>query len=199
MLDAEAANDHAFVLKYRVERSEIWRWYWWSWHQPRGLWSYWVFVCAAVATGCYFFRTSERPATLDDMVISLIAALAICFFFILYPQIMYKTRERILRVTGNGLDTSIGAMSGRRDWKDISSIIDRGNYVAIVVAGGIPLGVCWLRTLNGNAFIVPNRAFHGASERAAFLDQARRWHAANAVRFPKFSRSRYYGSEVPPV
>jgi len=106
---------------------------------------------------------------------------------------MYKARERVLQVSADGIDTSIGEMSGHRDWKDISSIVDRGEFIAAVVAGGIPFGIFWLRTRNGNAFIIPTRAFVTASERAAFLQQARNWHMANAARFPRFSRSRYYG------
>ena len=194
MADPDLTPDaQAFVLKYRIERREIWRWYWWAWRQPRGLWSYWIVVGAVVATGSYLLRTAAHPSTSNDVVVSLVIALATCAFFILYPQVMYKGRERVLRVSAAGMDTSIGAMSAHRDWKDIASIVDRGTYIAAIVAGGIPLGIFWLRTLNGNAFIIPNRAFEVESERLAFLQHARNWHAASALRFPRFSRSRYYG------
>jgi hypothetical protein len=183
----------AFVFKYRVERPEIWTWYWWAWRQPHGLWSYWIVVGAAVASASYFIRTAERPGTPSDVLASLVIAFAMCAFFILHPQLMYKGRERVLQVSATGIDTSIGTMSAHRNWKDVSLIVDRGEYIAAVVAGGIPFGVFWLRTLNGNAFIIPNRAFGNASERVAFLQQARSWHAANVLRFPRFSRSRYYG------
>lgn len=187
------ASDQAFVLRYRVERAEIWMWYWWAWRQPRGLWSYWVAIGALIAACCYFFRTVERPSTATDVVASLAVAFAICAFFILYPQLMYKGRERVLQVSAAGIDASVGTMSSHRDWQDIASIIDRDAFIAAVVAGGIPFGLFWLRTRNGNAFIIPNRAFESASERVAFLQQARSWHAANALRFPRFSRSRYFG------
>ena len=186
-------NVQAFAFKYRVERAEIWSWYWWAWRQPRGLWSYWVIAGAAVATGSYFIQTAEQPGTPYNAISSLVIAFVICAFFILYPQFMYKGRERDLRVSAAGIDTSIGTMSAHRNWKDIASIVDRGEYIAAVVAGGIPLGIFWLRTRNGNAFIIPNRAFANASERDLFLRQACSWHAANGLRFPRISRRRYYG------
>jgi hypothetical protein len=190
---APTTSPQAFVLRYRVDRPEIWTWYWYAWRQPRGLWSYWIVVGAAVATASYFIRTAGRPGTSNDVLVSLVIAFAVCAFFILYPQLMYKGRERVLQVSAAGIDTSIGTMSAHRDWKDISLILDRGEYIAAVVAGGIPLGVFWLRTSNGNAFIIPNRAFGDPLERAAFLQQARSWHMVNVIRFPRFSRSRYYG------
>lgn len=184
---------NAFVLKYRVERHEIWTWYWWAWRQPRGLWSYWVLVGAAIAICAYLARTAERIGTPDDVAASLAIGFAVCAFFILYPQLMYKGRERVLHVSASGIDTSIGAMSAHRDWRDIASVVDRGAYIAAVVAGGVPFGVFWLRTRNGNAFVIPNRAFADSSERATFLQQALSWHAAKAMRFPRVSRSRYFG------
>lgn len=186
------SDGQIFTLMYRLERRELMKWYWWAWCQPRGLWSYWLVVWLAVVAVCYFFRVAVHPRAPVDLALFLAIAFGICVFFILYPQIMYKARERVLRATEVGLDTSIGAVSGNRSWKDIASITDRGSYIAITVAGGIPLGFFWLRTFNGNAFIIPNRAFGGSSERLAFLETIRTWHAKHALSFPRLSRRRYY-------
>ena len=113
-------------------------------------------------------------------------------FFVVFPQLSYKPRERTLEMSASGLDTSIGTQSGHRSWRDISSISDAGETIVCVVAGGIPLMIGWLRTRNGNAYVIPNRAFVDAAQRTAFLDQITAWHRAQAMRYPRFARNRYF-------
>lgn len=84
----------------------------------------------------------------------------------LYPQLMFKPQTRVLEVSQDGVSTTIGRCSARRSWREIRSVSQDGDYVI-------------LSCHNGNAFIVPPRAFQSADDRQTFLTFARR--AASAV------------------
>jgi len=53
---------------------------------------------------------------------------------------------------------------GDRPWRAVRSVEDRSDAITFVSS-------------NGNALIVPNRAFSDKSARQVFLNDARRWHA----------------------
>ena len=176
----------AFVLKYRIERREIWRWYWWAWRQPRGLWRYWIVVGAIVATGSYLLRTAAHPSTSNDVVVSLVIALATSPFSSCTRRSCTRDANVFFELARPGWTHRLAQCLLIGTGRTLRQLSNRGTYIAAIVAGGIPLGIFWLRTLNGNAFIIPNRAFEGKSERLAFLQHARNWHAASALRFPDF-------------
>jgi hypothetical protein len=189
----EAGAAQSFVLTYSVKRSEIWRWYWARWAQWDGLWRYWLALGVLVFGITLWIRYAiVRTVGLLDIAIAL-SPIAILFgFFVVFPQMAYKPRPRRFTADANGIDTSIGELSAKRSWKDISSIYDQRDFIAAVVAGGISVGPFWIRTRTGNSFIIPNRAFRDARERQAFLDSIKFWHGKNALKFPRFSRTRYY-------
>ncbi len=180
------------TLHYAVTRGELWDWYWWAWRRPRGLWAYWVFVAAVIFGLQVLDLLTRQSLTLSALGMPALIAFGAVLFFIVFPQLAYKPRERILIVNRDEIETSIGDMSAKRSWKDVAYVVVRPGYVALGIAGGIFLGPCWLRTLNGNAFVVPRRAFDSESDYRDFLQKVRAWHSAHVVRFPRFSRSRYY-------
>jgi len=94
----------------------------------------------------------------------------ICWLFVvtlmvLYPQMMFKPQSRLLIIDSDGLDTVIGTRRAKRTWGDIRSVADDGGY--IIITG-----------TNGNAFVVPPRAFPSPTARASFLSFAQRSVAA---------------------
>jgi YcxB-like protein len=78
----------------------------------------------------------------------------------LYPQMMFKPQRRSLVMNASGLETSVGKHHARRPWSDIRSVKNADGYIILA------------RT-NGNAFIVPPRAFESPEMRDAFLSFAR--------------------------
>jgi hypothetical protein len=186
-----------FSLTYAVKRSELWRWYWSRWARWDGLWRYWLvlgILTFGIVLGLRYAIAHDINSA--DVAAALLPTAILFGFFVVFPQMAYKPRQRRLFVNATGIDTSIGELSAKRSWKDISAIYDQHEFIAAVVAGGIPLGPFWIRTRNGNSFVVPNRAFRDVQERQAFLRAILSWHQSVALRFPRFSRTRYYAETI---
>jgi hypothetical protein len=75
---------------------------------------------------------------------------------------MFKPELRTLSFDQNGLRTKIGKKSGSVSWKEIESITDSEDTIVI-------------SRKNLNAFLVPQRAFQSAQERASVLSAIRAW------------------------
>jgi hypothetical protein len=93
----------------------------------------------------------------------LIAMLACTLLLPLWPQVRFKNAVRNLTVDESGFQTSIGTLSGSRAWREIDRVEDAGGEILLVGK-------------NGNAMVVPNRAFSSPEERAVFLRDVRSWH-----------------------
>jgi len=79
------------------------------------------------------------------------------------PQIKLKKEERILEVNPDGWSTHIGKIYGSRKWEEVKSIVEEDNR--IIITG-----------INGNALIIPERAFNDTQEKQVFLNDIRSWH-----------------------
>lgn len=90
------------------------------------------------------------------MVIVLMAA---------WPQIAFKSQERVLEVGPEGWSSRIAKKYGSRTWKAVASVQSNDEVISIVSA-------------SGNALLIPMRAFQSQSAREAFLLDIRRWHEA---------------------
>ena len=192
-----AANAPAsvFTLKYRAERRERWNWYKRSFLSPRGLWGYWLVVALVMSVVVLGIQIMGYPVGISGYVFAAAILIVLLGFFVTYPQVAYNPRERTLIVSEKGIESTVGTAVGKRAWQDVASITDYGETIAIVIAGGTRFGPFWIRTLNGNAFIIPNRAFANPTQRAAFLEDTQAWHAAKRMSFPRFSMTRYYADE----
>jgi hypothetical protein len=93
---------------------------------------------------------------------------ACLLLFPLWPQLLFKPQKRILSIGATGWTTQIGNLHGSRAWGAVRSVEDRPDAITLV-------------GYNGNALIVPNRAFADESAREGFLNDARRWHAGVAA------------------
>lgn len=153
----------SFTLRYRARRAEIWRYYWRAWRSR--LWIYWLAIPVGALT-IFGLSLWGRPLETRDLWLAAGMAAATLLFFVLYPQLRFKPEERVLTADSIGIRSTIGKRSGARTWQEFSEIRDTGETIALVVAK------------TTNAFVIPNRAFADALERADFLESARAWHAA---------------------
>jgi hypothetical protein len=97
--------------------------------------------------------------------IAIAAALLSVAWLPLVPLIAFKPQERSLYVDERGLKTEIGKRFGERTWSEVKSVRDHDGSVVVTVT-------------NGNAFIVPRRAFATEAERAEFLARVMSWFQA---------------------
>ena len=91
--------------------------------------------------------------------------------FLLFLPVMFfiraKTATRTLTISEAGIATRIGSLTGDVPWKSIG-VIEAGE--SFVLIG---------RT-NGNAFFIPDRAFHSPLEKTQFFTSAKHWAADGA-------------------
>jgi hypothetical protein len=164
----------SYSLSYRSSRAEVWHWYWAAWRAR--LWREHLLVAAILALVLPYF--SGVPYTIKANVLCFIGALpAVTVLFALWPQIMFKSRERTLHVGPDGWSTNIGSTSGSRRWAEIASIQEALDYVVITSA-------------TGNALIVPARAFADEAIKSQFVKDARAWLHGQAVRNPGHTQAR---------
>jgi hypothetical protein len=162
LLTRELGSHAFYAVHYSSTRSEVWRWYWRSWFNPKGLWR--VHVKLGLLSAVVFTAISGiTPFSLSRfLLITGISIVGCVVLFPLWPQVRFKPAERQLIIDPDGLKTNIGKISGECRWKDVRSIEDTNG--AIVITG-----------INGNAFIVPARGFTSEEAREEFLRAARNW------------------------
>jgi hypothetical protein len=85
-----------------------------------------------------------------------------------WPQIMFKGSERTLEVSPVGWSTQIGSISGNCAWAEVSAIED--TLDAVIITG-----------TNGNALVIPSRAFPDVASRQEFVKYSQRWHRERVV------------------
>jgi hypothetical protein len=144
----------------------VWRWYWRAWARPLGLWRFPVAFSLLFATA---WTLQDKSADVAGFVAEFVVAFPVFVVFsALWPQIRFKSEARILTIDPKGWTTRIGKLQASRTWNTVRSIEDSSNAITLVSS-------------NGNALIVPNRAFPTPAAREEFLHDARRWQATVAV------------------
>lgn len=155
------------TIEYVSSRAEVWRTYWRCWARPAGLWR--IHVAIALGVGlAWELLLHESDWRLDRLAaVAAAAGLACITLFPLWPQLRFKSAKRALTIDPMGFKTKIGNVSGERNWQEIAAVEDRGDEILIFVR-------------NGNALVVPRRAFRDDAARAKFLNDAKAWHLAVA-------------------
>jgi hypothetical protein len=138
--------------------------YWREWARPADLWRFHVLIGIAVG-----FTSADRENLIHFpaerfAIVSLVATAACVVLFPLWPQIRFKPQPRVLTLDAEGFKTTIGSRSGERRWHDIRRIEDRHGTILIV-------------NTNGNAMIIPRRAFATDAGRRECLECVQAWHA----------------------
>lgn len=150
-----------YTLRYRLSRREVWRWYWKAWRARRGLWR--VHLCAFAFVG--LVATDFRPASIHQVLVAIAWGFGAIAWLPLVPIIAFKAQERSMSVDEKGFSTIIGKQSGKRRWAVIRLIAEAHDDIVLVGT-------------NGNAMIIPRRAFASEEERRSFLVSIRGWWAA---------------------
>src|ERR1035437_8579023 len=87
------------------------------------------------------------------------------FYMLFLPIMLFlraKTSTRSLTISPGGISTKIGPLDGEVPWKAVK-VIEAGNSFVLIGRN------------NGNAFFIPDRAFHSAGDKAQFVSQAKEW------------------------
>jgi hypothetical protein len=156
-MDIVPDND-THTLRYRSSRVEIWRIYWRAWRKK-----FWV-IHVVVAAYLGWLCSNNTRVSIALWFAAWLPVVVICLAA--FPQIMFKPQERTLHLTPEGWSTTIGRKSGSKPWKEIRGMADTPEGLVIVGA-------------NGNAMVVPQRAFSDESHRAAVVADVRSWFAAS--------------------
>ena len=137
------------TVRYALTREELWAWYKLAW-----LKRLWVFHLLILVMSCVTFALIEAGgSTASGLIIGAVVGLGMMVFMVAWPQVRYRPEERALTFDAEGLSYVRGPQTGRMSWKQIGSVADTPEGVAITGR-------------SQSAFIVPNRAFGGEAEKA---------------------------------
>jgi hypothetical protein len=146
------------TIRYYSSRVDVWRWYWQAWRTK--FWRLHVLLAAFlvfVLPGAHF---NDAGAWALRFTIALVA---VTLLMAAVPQVLFKSAKRTLHVGPEGWSTQVGTVSGSARWCEVASIQERDGAILI-------------ESVNGNALIVPSRAFSDAATRQQFLSDIRQWH-----------------------
>jgi hypothetical protein len=151
-----------YSLRYSSTRAEIFRWYYRSW--KKDLCRIHFFV--AVAVGVEFILSessfsSLQPITWFTFTLAIFPVVVI--IFAAYPQIMFKPHERILIVGPESWSSQVGNKSGSKCWTEVASV-DTNKDNAVIIT-----------SKNGNALVVPVRAFESIAQQKQFTMDVCLW------------------------
>lgn len=155
-----------YTLNYASSRAEVWHWYWKSWRTR--LWRQHVLVAVFFSIGYAGIGTQANDAViwLKDFMLSLPIVILL---MAAVPQILFKNAMRTLQIGPEGWSTVIGKNKGSRNWTEVASIHEDSGAVIIT-------------SRNGNALIVPARAFQTTDTKERFIRDIRAWHGSARVR-----------------
>jgi hypothetical protein len=152
----------SYTLRYHSSRKEVMRFYWKQWRAK--YWSLHLFA-ALVITSVVSFVAGNRLALRDMPWCFAAIAVLVTAAMMLWPQVRFKPQERVLDVGPDGWSTRIGKLSGSRPWVQVAAIVPGQDTVSIV-------------GINGNALVIPDRAFAEPGQKDAFVKDVRQWHAS---------------------
>jgi hypothetical protein len=150
------------TLQYTSSRQEVWRWYWRKWR--RSLWMVHGFFAIVIVFIAFTARSDTFMFTPLRAVYALLAVAGMEVFFIGFPQLAFKPQGRTFAVNETGIATRIGRRRASINWSSIKSIEDIQGEIIV-------------SRRNGNAFLIPERAFLSQAERTDFLSKINNWHA----------------------
>lgn len=153
------SNAMSFKIEYASQRREVWNWYWRAWRKR--LWKTHLLTFVVVGASAIVGLYANRRGTLSPTFLLLPPAFGLLsiLWMPIYPQLRFKSQVRSLEVDQDGISTTIGRLAARRSWEDVLSISEENDQIIILGR-------------NGNAFLVPMRAFTSLEEKRAFLSFA---------------------------
>lgn len=137
------------TVRYALTREELWAWYKLAW--LRGLWAYHLAVVVLACTG--FSVTRVGGSNVSGLLLGAAYSVLLVVLMAAWPQLRFRRDERTLTFDNDGLSYVRGRQTGHMPWTRIGSVTDSQD--GIVITGR-----------SQNAFIVPDRAFGGETEKA---------------------------------
>ena len=131
-------------------------WYWQAWRKRLWKTHLLIFLVVFWATMASLYAGDRGKLSLTSFLLALAFGLLSILWMLIYPQLRYKPQVRDLEVDQDGISTTIGRLAGRRSWDEVLSISEEDDQIVILGR-------------NGNAFLVPARAFISIEEKKAFL------------------------------
>ena len=147
-----------FKIEYASRRSEVWAFYWRAWRQR--LWKTHLIIFLAINLSFSIALFGGPPPSPSSFAIVAAIGLLAIAWMPLFPLLMFKPKRRTLSINDTGIETTIGKKSAKRAWKDIKSVSEENGYLILLCR-------------NGNAFIVPPRAFDSQSSQENFASFAK--------------------------
>jgi hypothetical protein len=158
-------NTTEYTLHYASTRAEVWRAYGREWTRLSGLWRFHVLIGLAVGF-VWADRGALHAVSVERFAIAaLVATATLIALLALWPQLRFKPPTRLLILNADGFTTTIGQQSAQRRWQDIARV--EGHADTILLVGK-----------NGNAMIIPARAFAHEADRQRCLASIQHWHDA---------------------
>lgn len=147
-------NRESMDIEYSTTKAEIQKWYWEKWKMA--LWKFHVLIFIVVF-GFVFINLNRLLASMGVKILySTITGFVPIFFMILYPIFMHKPQVRKLHIDKEGIKTTVAAKSAAIKWESIESILKDEKYI-------------YINGKNGNAFVIPDRAFKDKEMRNSFF------------------------------
>ena len=147
-------------VRYSASRRDVWLWYRKAWISR--LWVFHLVVGLSVTGAILWVESGSNPVGPAQIAGAIGVALLLIALTAAYPQIVFKAQERWLQIRPDGMAPGIKPISRQYSWGDVARLTALGDTINIGLR-------------NGNAFIVPRRAFASDADRTAFLDAAYRW------------------------
>ncbi len=122
-------------------------------------------LCYAFGFGIFELAITgafSKPFTISDVYTFLIAAASLMVFLPILLFLLGKTSKRSLTISPDGIATEIASHKGQVPWKQVRTIFHHADFVLIA------------RT-NGNAFLIPKRAFSDSGQQREFAALATQW------------------------
>ena len=162
----------SFKIEYASQRGELWNWYWRAWRNRLWKTHLLTFLAVGVATTAGLDAMGHGTLTPTSFLLAPAIGLLSISWMPIYPQMRFKSQMRSLEVNQDGISTTIGKLAARRSWEDVLSISEEDDRIIILGR-------------NGNAFLVPGRAFTSIEEKQAFLSFVQSAIAISASRIRK--------------
>ncbi len=159
------------IIEYSSRRREVMAWYWRTWLNSPRLVRQRLIIFVSVAGLSFLARrtgtaVATSPSVVADAVRALGSGCGALMLLAVFPLIMFKPQKRVLTTSPSGVDTTIGKMSGQLPWTNVASVRQDGDKIVI-------------SNVNGNAFVIPPRAFGHEASRQEFFAEALAWYKAS--------------------
>ena len=151
-------------VEYASSRAEVAGWYWHSLTHNGTHLRNWLISLLFVGAAVFVGQRAAGAALAKALGMGALTAVLAALFFALYPQLRFKPQTRILTIATEGLSTTINAKSRNYSWSEVASVT--------LVRGRVYIGIS-----NGNAFVVPSRAFTSPQQQEEFLQRCSEWRA----------------------